>query len=192
MLLAQEDQTRLSKLPSCLITIWFQYQILEVRVHRSGTTGCSLQRCGLSLSLHTGGGVLNRLFISRITNHVFPSGQEPPRAVRPSICRRDSVPAFINAKIRFVLQLPVSKTRISSKHWWQLKVLCGLWAPPSKPSATPPPTTCQPAPHKSCFPTGKSQTQVIRSELPRFGSSETIYQSEWICTGGGGGVGGQM
>lgn len=66
MLLAQEDQTCLSKLPSCLITIWFQYQIFKVWVHRSETTSCSLKCCGLRLSLHTGVWFLKGLFISRI------------------------------------------------------------------------------------------------------------------------------
>lgn len=66
-----EDQTCLSKLPSCLITIWFQYPTFQVWVHMSQTTGCSLECCSLSLSLHTGVGFLKGLFISRITWSFF-------------------------------------------------------------------------------------------------------------------------
>lgn len=34
--------------------------------------------------------------------------------------------------------MSVSKPSMASKHWWQLKVLCGLWAPPSTPPPPPP------------------------------------------------------
>lgn len=176
MLLAQEDQTCLSKLPSWLITIWFQYQIFEVWVHRSETTGCSLKSCSLSLSLHTGVWFLKGFFISRITWSFSicwecQRGDGSLRAVLPSTRLQDSStqlpwgPVFTNTKIRFVLQLPVSKTCIASKHWWQLKELCGLWAPPTTP---PPPHPTPPHPNlwtcteKKLFPNRKSQTQVFQ------------------------------
>lgn len=95
ILLAQEDQTFLSKLPSCLITIWFQYPIFKVWVHRSETTRCSLKCCRLSLSLHTGVWVLKGLFISRITWHfsIWWECQRMDRSLRaaiPSIRLQDS------------------------------------------------------------------------------------------------------
>lgn len=92
-----EDQTCLSKLPSCLITIWFQYPTFQVWVHMSQTTGCSLECCSLSLSLHTGVGFLKGLFISRITwSFFFPICWECQRlggslrAVIPSLHLEDS------------------------------------------------------------------------------------------------------
>lgn len=56
MLLAQEDQTCLSKLPSCLISIWCQYQILKVLEVQQSQPQFP-HRCV----------ILKGLFISRVT-----------------------------------------------------------------------------------------------------------------------------
>lgn len=188
MLLAQEDQTCLSKLPSWLITIWFQYQIFEVWVHRSETTGCSLKSCSLSLSLHTGVWFLKGFFISRITWSFSicwecQRGDGSLRAVLPSTRLQDSStqlpwgPVFTNTKIRFVLQLPVSKTCIASKHWWQLKELCGLWAPPTTP---PPPHPTPPQPVNLHWKKAVSQQKVPDSGVPRLAESPAWTPKVWI------------
>lgn len=84
MLLAQEDRSCLSKLPSCLISLWFKYQTFQVlKVKQSQPQ--SPRRCV----------ILKGLFITRVTSSFFPSvGSVKNWTVaagaiyRPSLCRK--------------------------------------------------------------------------------------------------------